>query len=378
LNNTTKPTNTTNPANGTAKSNDDVARALRETLRGATKGLTAFRDSVARSGMPEALADYRKLQSVLVNQRMWASRLGRKELDPDFTALAKVVGEIHATMAAYEQTFRPLKSLHLLRHDQTLSPLTQPDSTGASTAQSGRPAVDAVGPSSPQPASRPAVLPAEQHAAASVAAVVEPKRDAPSLTPAPTTTHASAARSAPELPKHPEHQQSRASSNPPEVPSSAVRQDTRDTPKTVVAHLDPQLTRVIEVLASKGEVTLDALRRVAKLTKARAESIVAELESAGIVTRGKSKTPNRAELSQSRMPSKKPTGKRGGAIAAGRSRGKGKSAKGPSSGVSRSSISAAPREDDSARSVRLSAAGLGRFLQTTTHDLSRSVPIAPQ
>ncbi len=91
-----------------------LARQLAGSLRSANDGLASFLEALRRSGLPRAADGYRRLSGVLVQQRLWALRHRRDELDGPFSQLVRTSAEIHALLAAYEALFRPLVAIDRL------------------------------------------------------------------------------------------------------------------------------------------------------------------------------------------------------------------------------------------------------------------------
>jgi hypothetical protein len=91
-----------------------IEKGLRQSLESTDLGLKQFLLSIQKSGMVEALAGYRALQTVLVQQRLWAHANGRGQLKPLFRSIAKTAGELHRIFNGYGELMRSLKDLDKL------------------------------------------------------------------------------------------------------------------------------------------------------------------------------------------------------------------------------------------------------------------------
>ncbi|WP_428267627.1 hypothetical protein [Haliangium sp.] len=92
----------------------DTERGLEQSLAAAQDGLERFLASIRSSGMAEAAANYRDLQAVLIQQRLWAERHGATRLGPRFRAIAAICKELYEVFATYAGVMQPLKELDKL------------------------------------------------------------------------------------------------------------------------------------------------------------------------------------------------------------------------------------------------------------------------
>lgn len=94
------------------ESDDSIAVGLKQSLESAVRGLNAFLESLNRSGMPDAADGYRRLQAVLIQQRLWARNNSRSELDPLFQSIADAASDIGAILSPYSVVMSQLKDLN--------------------------------------------------------------------------------------------------------------------------------------------------------------------------------------------------------------------------------------------------------------------------
>lgn len=92
-----------------------IEKGLKQSLESTDVGLKQFLQSLEKSGMIEALQGYRALQTVLVQQRLWARTHGRTQVDPAFRSIAKTAAELHRIFSAYADAMKPLKELDRIK-----------------------------------------------------------------------------------------------------------------------------------------------------------------------------------------------------------------------------------------------------------------------
>lgn len=88
-----------------------TSAALAASLRATGQGLGAFLRSLREGGLAEAIGPYRQLQVTLLQQRAWALRHGRAELDPLWRELAATAGAIHRILASFAEVMDALKEI---------------------------------------------------------------------------------------------------------------------------------------------------------------------------------------------------------------------------------------------------------------------------
>jgi hypothetical protein len=88
-----------------------TARSLRKSLESTLAGLKALLGSLERSGFKEAIEPYRRLQIVLLQQRLWSRTYRRKELDPLWIEIGSTAGEIDRIMRSFHGVMGALKEI---------------------------------------------------------------------------------------------------------------------------------------------------------------------------------------------------------------------------------------------------------------------------
>lgn len=96
-----------------------------DALSAAKAGLEHFLEVVEASGLSRGVQEYRNLQAVLVQQRLWADRNNCTELMRLFEPIAKTAAELHRIFHAYAETMKRLKEIDKLRAAET-GPAPQP------------------------------------------------------------------------------------------------------------------------------------------------------------------------------------------------------------------------------------------------------------
>jgi hypothetical protein len=116
---------------------DSIVVGLKQSLESTIQGLTAFLESLKKSGMPNAVNGYRQLQAVLIQQRLWAQNNSRRELDPFFQSIAQISADIDSILAPYVSVMCQLKDLDKLdRMEFSTTPLVSDAEEKATTAKS--------------------------------------------------------------------------------------------------------------------------------------------------------------------------------------------------------------------------------------------------
>ncbi|MCC6554235.1 MAG: hypothetical protein IT372_14640 [Polyangiaceae bacterium] len=91
---------------------DQTAERLARSLESTSRGLSAFAGSV--QALKDALKSYQQMQLVLMQQRLWAQRHGRAELDALFRRIAGSSSELHAIFSGFAAVMDVLRSLERL------------------------------------------------------------------------------------------------------------------------------------------------------------------------------------------------------------------------------------------------------------------------
>ncbi|MFT3776129.1 MAG: hypothetical protein QM820_63105 [Minicystis sp.] len=116
-----------------------IEKGLKQSLESTDKGLKQFLASMQKSGMVEGIAGYRALQTVLVQQRLWAHGHGRSQLQPLFRSIAKTAGELHRIFSGYADAMRALKDLDKITNTspapEEAPPETPPEPAPAAPAE---------------------------------------------------------------------------------------------------------------------------------------------------------------------------------------------------------------------------------------------------
>jgi len=120
-----------------------IEKGLKQSLESVDAGLKKFLASMKGSGMAEALQGYRTMQTVLVQQRLWAHSNGRTALAPLFRSIAQTAGELHRIFSGYAEAMRPLKELDKLTRidaQATRAAAQAPTSAAVAPEQPAKPA----------------------------------------------------------------------------------------------------------------------------------------------------------------------------------------------------------------------------------------------
>jgi hypothetical protein len=122
---------------GQPRSADEIERNLRTSLEAARDGLRQLWRSIEESKMASAVQQYRALQALLIQQRLWAHGNGRKALVPVFAEIARAARDLHRVFHSYAEVMRALKEL-----DRLTVAETAPEAALDQSRESGAPGSD--------------------------------------------------------------------------------------------------------------------------------------------------------------------------------------------------------------------------------------------
>lgn len=92
-----------------------MAQRMKSSLESTLHALTVFVDSLEKSGFKKAIPEYRQLQHVLIQQRLWADGRSRKELEPLWGSIAKQSDNLYQIMKPFAEIMNDLKLLDKIK-----------------------------------------------------------------------------------------------------------------------------------------------------------------------------------------------------------------------------------------------------------------------
>jgi hypothetical protein len=99
-----------------------LAKRMETSLEGASRALSAFAENLERSGFAAAAPQYRELQAVLLQQRLWSARHARTELEPRWRDVADRAARVHALLAPLAGVMSALATLPTLTAEEDPAP----------------------------------------------------------------------------------------------------------------------------------------------------------------------------------------------------------------------------------------------------------------
>lgn len=100
----------------------EIEKNLKESLASTDEGFKQFLASLRQAKMPEAVNAYRAMQTVLVQQRLWAHDNRREQLLPQFRSIAQTAAEIYQIFSSFAEVMKPLKELDRLHAPTVVEP----------------------------------------------------------------------------------------------------------------------------------------------------------------------------------------------------------------------------------------------------------------
>lgn len=107
-----------------AKEARQTAQSLEGSLKSTAHGLDILLQSLERSGFKAAIAPYKQMQHVLLQQRLWSVRRNRRELDSLWKELADKAEAIHAILGPFSDIMANLKDLDRIHTASDVVPET--------------------------------------------------------------------------------------------------------------------------------------------------------------------------------------------------------------------------------------------------------------
>jgi hypothetical protein len=113
---------------------DRIAQKLAKSLESTSGGLAAF--STSMQPIKDALKPYRQMQLVLMQQRLWAERHPREDLNPLWQKIAASSRELHEVFSGFAEVMDALRSIDSLT--QPAGPIEKKAPAGEPRAESRR------------------------------------------------------------------------------------------------------------------------------------------------------------------------------------------------------------------------------------------------
>lgn len=90
---------------------DEIAKKLRDSLEATANGLRQVGQSVRASGFADALPGYQQMRSVLIAQRMWSLREGRRELEVGWREVATAARDVAEILKPFTDAMQAISGL---------------------------------------------------------------------------------------------------------------------------------------------------------------------------------------------------------------------------------------------------------------------------
>jgi hypothetical protein len=115
----------------TEAEDDQIAQKLAKSLDSTSCGLAAF--STSMQPIKEALKPYRQMQLVLMQQRLWAQRHRREDLNPLWQKIAACSRELHEVFSGFTEIMEALRFIDSL--EQPAEAIEKKGATGEAPAE---------------------------------------------------------------------------------------------------------------------------------------------------------------------------------------------------------------------------------------------------
>lgn len=100
---------------------EKIAQKMKLSLESTVRALTLFVDSLEKSGFGTSIPAYRQMQYVLLQQRLWADRNSRKELQPLWESLSQQSDKLYQLMEPFAEIMNELRSIDKIKVQPTRS-----------------------------------------------------------------------------------------------------------------------------------------------------------------------------------------------------------------------------------------------------------------